>query len=161
MTHARARFGLRRVSRPDGFTLIDLLIGVAIVAILATVAVPALQPVVTRYRLNGAARQVMGDLMSARMQAVSQGRAVMVVFPEGTAYQVCDDANADGTVDIGEGAATTRALATQYPGVSVSATSDPVFSTKGIAAGQSLITLINTQGTRTLTVYRTGHVKIN
>ena len=153
--------GLRRRSGQDGFTVIDLLIGVAIVAILAMVAVPTLQPLVTRYRLNGAARQVMGDLMRARMQAVSQGRAVRVVFPEGTSYQICDDANADGTVDIGEGAGTTRALATQYPGVTLSATSDPVFSTKGIAAGQSLITLTNAQGTRTLTVYRTGHVKIH
>lgn len=146
---------------PPGFTVIDLLIGIAILGILATIAVPNLQPLMTTYRMNGAARQVMGDLMAVRMKAVSQHRPYRVFFTESHAYTICDDANGDGIVDNGEGAAHVRELQTPYPGVTVDATNHPMFSAKGTASGTTTVTLTNAQGTKTITVSRAGQVTIN
>jgi hypothetical protein len=111
--------------------------------------------------MNGAARQLLGDLMAVRMKAVSQHRPFKVFFTTDRTYTICDDANGDGTVDHGEGTAQVRDLGTTYPGVSVSATTDPTFSAKGTAAGTTTITLAHANGIKSVTVSRTGQVKIN
>jgi type IV fimbrial biogenesis protein FimT len=150
----------KRRGDEHGFTVVDLVIGVAVIAILAAVAVPNLQPLMAKYRLNGAAREVMGDLMAARMKAVSRHRMVKVFFTASQQYQICDDANGDGTVDNCEGSAQVRALQANYGGVSVSATTDPTFTAKGTASGTSTITLTNTSGAKTVKVSIPGQVTI-
>jgi len=63
-----------------GFTLVEMMIVVAIMAILATIAAPNLQTYMTQRRLNGAARQIMTDLMEARSKAVSGNNRFRVFF---------------------------------------------------------------------------------
>jgi type IV fimbrial biogenesis protein FimT len=157
----RWRPGSQRLRDPQGFTLTELMVVVALISTLAVMALPNIQPLVTTYRLNGAAREVMGDLMAARMKAVSQHRNYQVFFTSSQSYTICDDANGDGTVEHGEGAAQVRHLPATYPGVSVAATTDPLFTAKGTAAGTATITLTNAHGTKTVAISRTGHVKIH
>jgi type IV fimbrial biogenesis protein FimT len=151
----------RIIPGQHGFTVVDLIIGTAMIAILATVAVPNMQPLMRTYRLNGAAREVMSDLMAARMKAVSQHRRVKIFFTDAYVYNVCDDGNGDNSVDNCEGSAQTHDLQTDYPGVSVSATDHPTFKPMGTAVGNEEITLTNTTGTKTISVSITGQVKIN
>ncbi len=54
----------------SGFTLIKLMVTIVVFAILATIAIPSFMSLLPGMRLNGAAMQVMGDLMAARMNAV-------------------------------------------------------------------------------------------
>ena len=145
----------------QGFTVIDLAIGMAMVSILAVVALPSIQSLMMKYRVSGAAREIMGDLMAARMKAVSQHRRVKVFFIDDHQYKICDDANGDNTVDNCEGSARTQDLQTNYSGVSVSATSDPMFNATGSASGNTTITLSNTTDTKSINVSITGQVQIN
>jgi Type II transport protein GspH len=103
----------------------------------------------------------MGDLMAARMKAVSQHRKVKLFFADTSAYTICDDADSNGTVDHGEGAALVKDLSTTYAGVRVSATLDPIFHPTGSAANRPTITITNAHGTKSITVAITGDVKIN
>jgi type IV fimbrial biogenesis protein FimT len=61
-----------------GYTLVELFITMDIIAVLAAVATPYFVSQMPKYRLNGAIRTVMGDLMLARMKAVSENNKYSV-----------------------------------------------------------------------------------
>jgi prepilin-type N-terminal cleavage/methylation domain-containing protein len=143
---------------PDqhGFTLTELAIGMAIISVLAVVAIPNVQLLMMEYRLNGAARQVMGDLTASRMKAVSQHHKFKIFLTDSQEYKICDDANGDGSVDNCERSARIQDLQANYSGVSVSAASDPVFDSTGIASENTTITLTNPNGEKNISVHITG-----
>ncbi|MDO8785269.1 MAG: GspH/FimT family pseudopilin [Syntrophales bacterium] len=142
-----------RIKRGNGFTLIELLIVIAIMGIMADIAVPNFQTFMAQRRLNGAARQVMSDLMAARMQAITQNRDVQVTFPtsEGASYTV----DATGTPVV-------KNIQTLYGyyDVTVFSNNNPIFSPRGTATNLPRITLTNSRGPKYVTVAITGREKI-
>lgn len=144
-----------------GFTLTELMIVVALMAILAAIAVPSIMAQMPKYRLNGAARQVLGDLVAARMQAVSLNKRVKVFFDNNHQYRICDDANSDGTVADGEGNVQTKDIQTEYHDVIFASNNDPIFQPNGTASNLATITLSNTSGSRSITISSAGRVRIN
>ncbi len=116
-----------------GFTLVELLVTVAIIGILAALSAPSFNKMLARNRLKGAAEGVFNDLQLARTEAIKRNQDVDLTFsaagPTTTwAYglrvgSTCDpsvaisDANAcqiDGVLKV------TRS--TDYPGVSLQVT---------------------------------------
>jgi len=80
------------IFRNNSFTLIELLIVIAIMGIMAAMAVPSYQTFMAQRRLNGAARQVMSDLMAARMKAITQNNEFKVFFlADGHQYQISNN----------------------------------------------------------------------
>ena len=61
-----------------GMTLVELLVVVAIAAILATIAVPSLQSTVKMNRVDTASNQFVAMLALARSEAVKQGASITV-----------------------------------------------------------------------------------
>ena len=149
--------------REAGFTLTELMVTIVVFAILAGIAIPSFMSLMPGMRLNGAARQVMGDLMAARMKAVKLNQKTKVFFDNSSQYRICDDADKDGTVDTGEGDVEDRNIQTNYHDVSFTSGTppDPVFSPRGTATNRT-ITLQNTSGsTKSITISIAGRVKIN
>ncbi|MDN3515683.1 MAG: prepilin-type N-terminal cleavage/methylation domain-containing protein [Candidatus Brocadia sp.] len=84
-----------------GFSLIEMIVVVAILAISTGIAIPVYIGMKPSIRLNGATRQIMGDLMWARMRAVSENNDYLITFgAEGpdlsnNTYAIYDDNDGD------------------------------------------------------------------
>lgn len=71
------------MKRTRGLTLIEIAIGIAILAALAAAAVPSFVERIGRARLAGAAETLASDLSEARFEAAQGGRPLYVVFATG------------------------------------------------------------------------------
>ncbi|MGR3219142.1 MAG: GspH/FimT family pseudopilin [Candidatus Anammoxibacter sp.] len=63
-----------------GFTLIEILVVVAIVAIVSGIGASTYFRLKPTIRVNGAARQIVGDMMWAKMRAVSENNNYVITF---------------------------------------------------------------------------------
>ena len=146
-----------------GFSVGEVLAATVIMSLLTIIAVPnyiSLQP---GMRLNGASRKMFGRLMWARAQAVEENITYSVTFPNNHTMQIIRDANGNGTADTGESTESVD-IQTEYPDCTFAITngdSTPNFHGRGTTDGQTVITVSNAAGSRSITVLPTGSVKIN
>lgn len=117
------------------FSLIELMVTVAVIAILAAVAAPSMQSFLDKNRLVGAAEAVYGQVQMARSEAVKQSANMVMVFAPGGSWCAgfarddgsdCDcsvtDPTADGACSIladGATAVLRRLASAGYSGVTM------------------------------------------
>jgi len=96
-----------------GFTLIDVLITIAVIGTLAAVAVPALANVTERMKLGQGQREVERELQAARLKAVTANRRMRVRFncPSARQYRMVE------VIGTASDDAANRCSETAYPAV--------------------------------------------
>ena len=111
---------------PEGFTLIELMLAVALTTVLVGIAIPLTGSAIDELRTGAAARYIAGRIAIGRMDAINRSRAVALRFQPSTPdYQFAAyvDGNGNGvrSADIRAGVdppvGTARQLADDFTGV--------------------------------------------
>lgn len=101
--------------RQTGLTMIELMIVVAIAAILAAIAAPSFNDFIDNTRLTSTMSQLSGDLNRARSEAIKRNSWVLVCARStdiacgtdwGDGWLVCQDSSNDGTDNCDSSTAT-------------------------------------------------------
>ncbi len=102
----------RRDRRSRGFTLIELMVTIAVLVIVIAIGVPGFQSVINGTRLSSAANELSAALQVARAEAVRRNRSVVMCRSDALAacndggawngWVVFEDSNANGVLDAGE-----------------------------------------------------------
>ena len=101
------------MARQRGFTLIELMVTIAVVFALGTLAAPNFVDWVARVRNTGYANQLVGDLSLARSESATRGATVTVCARKtdtscdadgnwATGWLVFVDTDGNGTIDAGD-----------------------------------------------------------
>ena len=104
------------MSRNRGFTLIELVIVIAILGVLAGVITPSFMAWRDRSKVKGDATELRAVFESAKLRAIKHNANAVVTFPDTTSYQAFVDSNGNGIRDAGE---VIIASITLSPGVTI------------------------------------------
>lgn len=81
-----------KMKNKKGFTLVEVIVVMAVIGIMVTIAIPGISSWLPNYKLKSAARDVYSSLQKARMLAVKNNRNAAVIFDAANnKYDVCDD----------------------------------------------------------------------
>jgi len=97
------------MKKTGGFSLFELLIVLAVVAVVSAIVTPNIISWRSNAKLTGAAGNLKGDLEMAKVNAIKENNFVAIKF-EGNAYEVFVDKSDDGTRDADEQILRTRTL---------------------------------------------------
>jgi type IV fimbrial biogenesis protein FimT len=93
-------FVYRRQSSRNGFSLAELVLSLAVLLIISTIAVPVIVRSLQSYQLNSSASQLAGMLKFAKFDAIRQNTPVSCqIQQQGTNWLVWVDSNGNNTAD--------------------------------------------------------------
>lgn len=153
--------GTRGKCRTAGFSLIEMVLTIAIALVLLAMGVPKLQSAISNYQLTGAVNSASWEIQATRYQAIMNGYPYELAFSAANnTYQVSNDNAWPGTVtfaNVGTAVPITSAR------VVISAPTTFQFKPNGTVsavAGAMTFTITYQGITRTLTVSNYGSVTV-
>lgn len=137
----------------SGFTLVELMVTIAIIAIVSAIAIPGYMSWLPNYRLRSAVLDLEGNIQQTRLQAIKHNQTWAVLFDQpNDIYYVCSNPGGnglwDGPVSMGGDGDTverTVDLADYNAGVNITAVSNAAFtfSNRGLAGFNYNVNLMN------------------
>lgn len=142
---------------PRGLTLIELMVTIAVLAIVLAIGVPSFQGAMNSSRLSSAANELTSALHLARSEAIKRNRTVLLCRSENltscaddaqwNGWIVFVDTDGDGVVDVGEdiiktGTVSVPLVMRASPGIS-SRSQMVTFLPNGTARGADEMALLN------------------
>jgi prepilin-type N-terminal cleavage/methylation domain-containing protein len=153
-----------------GFTLMELMVAIAIIAITASIAIPNIIGWLPTHRLASASRAILSVLQQARLRAVKENTFVTVQFDTGNEnYNVFWDNGEGAGGNPGDGLqnGTEKIFKSDAmpAGINLNNTTfadDSVcFSSRGLANPDGTVTILNSQNiNRQIVVNQTGNSTI-
>jgi type IV fimbrial biogenesis protein FimT len=143
------------MQKTSGFTLMELMVTIAIIAILSAIAIPNFIAWIPKFKLGGGCRDVLAILQKTRVQAVKDNTSYVLMFDTGNeSYTAFLDDGAGNPADAGngvlDGGETVLVQKTLANGIDITATTLPgdlvVFDTQGVASTAGSITLTDNSG---------------
>ena len=136
-----------KIKSNRAFSLLEVIVVMTIISILSVISYFNYMAWIPGIRLNGAVRQVMSDLMAARMISIKENVSVTVLLINNHSYAVSVGSQIPKISDLMPG----------FPGTTLKFTT-VLFTSRGSSSPRT-ITIQNTAGTKTITVAITGRVK--
>jgi len=146
-----------------GFTLVELITALSMLAILCSIAIPAFSSWLPEYRLKSAARDLYSNMQLARMKSIKHnnnykiifdtaGRGYRLISPDGTTERNIYFMNYDksGGIGYGGGKAVKNATVSggSLPSDGVSYQSNKIsFNPRGLGSGMGYAYMNNKKGT--------------
>ena len=138
-----------------GLTIVELVVVLAVLVILSSIAVPNINGWLPKYRLKSAVNDLVSNLQLTKLNAVKENKEWAVVFDSGgSRYALCSGSGADNVwatlndnpkekivqfseyksgVGYGHGAATTSATGGSFPGDDIDYTGNAIiYNSQGI-----------------------------
>ena len=135
----------------SGYTITELMVTIAVFAILASLAIPNFIAWLPNYRLRSGAEEIQSTLQLARITAIKENSTVTVDF---------NTANETYRAFV-VGGQTIRG-GRMPAGIDINSASSVQFDSRGIASGESDTVVRNNLGrSRTIRVYITGNSRID
>lgn len=161
---ARARPGAISAKNSRGFTLIELMLVVAVIAILSVAVIPFFINFLQAERARGAARQVAALLNQARQLAITRNSTYRVdVDTAGNQLRFCPGTSActNATAWKGPGTDTNGYLRLAADASIACSSANPVFNSLGAATTPATLRVQDTQAAAQLyvTVSASGRIK--
>ena len=149
-------------SSVGGFTIIEIMIVIAIIGIMAGIAAPNFMDYLKSQRLSGATIQVYGDLMNARQQAVTENKKIIVEFVNDHQYRFVRDNDASENITTGDETGNLRDIHPDYADVTFSTSFNPVFRPNGTGKNPVItMTSTSTGKTKCVTISTAGRIRIS
>ena len=132
----------------NGFSMIELIVALAVMGIVAAIALPNWNSLLPGYALNNSARQVQSELHNIKMRAAAENVGFQLAYLQGASgYAIQRDSTTLVTKPLAEGTTITKA-------------GTILFSPRGTASANR-VRLRNTAGAcRQVIVSPTGRVRI-
>lgn len=147
-----------RVANSQGFTLMEMLIVVAIVTIMATLVVPSFGQILNRERLVSTTNNLAATYQASRSEAIKRS-TVITVSNAGEHWLATDTSS--GSVLIQSSLIESQLTASELPNLTISATGSVSVSEPNTMPVTITLANLNDQACSSITILSSGQVTTN